>query len=133
MSGNRIISNDKPKPNRYQDFYGGDDISRINVQQPQPHKRPQSGRPVHHQQLQNENVRVPSKQAHRPNAKDILPKRKVVYEKMNYQDYKARNAYKNNNANKYGGYQMNVGNKNNLYKAMGIGDRKGPKIVNHKH
>ena len=131
MSGNRII-NDQPKPNRYQDFYGGDDISRINVQQPQPHRRPASGRPQHHQQLQNVNVRQPNKQIQRPNPKDILPKRKVVYERMNYQDYKARNAHKYNNPYKYGGNQMNVGNKNNLYKAMGVGERKAPKIINHK-
>ena len=132
MSGNRII-NEKPKQNRYQDFYGGDDISRINVQQPQPHKRPASGRPQHHHQLQNVNVKQPNKYVQKPNAKDILPRRKVVYEKMNYQDYKARNAHKNNNnAYKYGGNQMNVGNKNNLYKAMGVGERKAPKIVNHK-
>ena len=51
---------------------------------------------------------------------------------MNYQDYKAR--YENKN-NRYGGNQMNVNNKNNLYKAMGVGGnnlRRAPKVVNHK-
>ena len=144
----RPQSGNKQNVNRYQNFYGNES-NQINNP---PKQRPQSGRPSNqhqnYQQKQNQphyhyhqqnryNNQVNAKPSNKPgvkppNSKDILPKRKVIYERMNYQDYKAR--YENKN-NRYGGNQMNVNNKNNLYKAMGVGGnnlRRAPKVVNHK-
>ena len=68
-----------------------------------------------------------------------IPKRKVVYEKLNYQNYMARNGLEAKNNYHYKQNMLNVGNKDNLYNAMGLKGnyggammRNGPKIVIHK-
>ena len=67
-----------------------------------------------------------------------IPKRKVVYEKLNYQNYMARNGLEPRNNYHYKQNMINVGNKDNLYNAMGLKGnyggamRNGPKIVIHK-
>ena len=63
---------------------------------------------------------------------------KVVYEKMNYQNYMARKELEAKNNYHYKQNMINVGNKDNLYNAMGLKGnyggalRNGPKIVVHK-
>ena len=67
-----------------------------------------------------------------------IPKRKVVYEKLNYEKYMARNGLEPRNNYHYKQNMINVGNKDNLYNAMGLKGnyggamRNGPKIVIHK-